>query len=68
MDYSQLSETTMQKDKRKLLKVVLEDDEDCSDKISLFLGRDADRRKEWIENNIDFSSKDEFTEEVSREK
>lgn len=68
MGYEQLSTTTMQPEKRKLLKVMLEDDEDCHDKISLFLGKDTDRRKDWIENNIDFTTKDEFMKEVSREK
>ncbi|MFA6829551.1 MAG: DNA topoisomerase IV subunit B [Bacilli bacterium] len=68
MNYEQLSSTTMQPEKRKLLKVVLEDDEDCHDKINIFLGKDSDRRKDWINNNIDFSVKDEFLQEVKNEK
>ena len=67
MDYSQLSETTMNPEHRKLLKVVLNDDEDASDKVSLFLGKDTDRRKEWINNNIDFATTDTFTKEVIRD-
>lgn len=67
MNYEQLSSTTMQPERRKLLQVVLNDDEDCHDKIAIFLGNDADRRKEWIENNIDFTVKDAFSKEVSRE-
>lgn len=66
MNYTQLAKTTMSKDGRKLLKVVLNDDEDASDKVSLFLGRDADRRKDWISNNIDFTTVDTFTKEVMR--
>ena len=68
MLYNQLSETTMKKDKRKLLQVKITDDDECSDKVNLFLGKDTDRRKEWIENNIDFTVKDAFTMEVSDEK
>ena len=64
MNYSQLSMTTMNPEHRKLLKVVLNDDDDASDKVSLFLGKDADRRKEWISNNIDFTVADSFTNEV----
>ena len=67
MNYTQLSSTTMNKEKRRLLQVKIVDDEDCSDKINLFLGKDSDRRKEWIENNIDFASKDPFTAEVGYE-
>lgn len=66
MDYSQLSSTTMNPEHRKLLKVCLKDDDDTSDKVSLFLGKDADRRKEWINNNIDFTVVDTFTNEVAK--
>ncbi len=68
MNYDQLSHTTMQPEKRKLLQVFIQDDEECKDKVNIFLGRDTDRRKDWIENNIDFTTKDNFTKEVKREK
>lgn len=68
MNYDQLSTTTMLPEKRKLLQVFIHDDEECKDKVNLFLGRDTDRRKDWIENNIDFTTKDSFTQEVEREK
>ena len=68
MNYSQLSVTTMQKSTRKLIQVSLDDDEDAHDKINTFLGKDADRRKEWIDNNIDFTNKDSFKEELKRER
>lgn len=64
MNYSQLSETTMDPSKRRLLKVVINDDDDTSDKVVLFLGKDADRRKDWISNNIDFTNEDSFTKEI----
>ncbi len=66
MDYTQLSSTTMNPEHRKLLKVLLKDDDDTGDKVSLFLGKDADRRKDWINNNIDFSVVDTFTNEVMK--
>ncbi len=64
MDYAQLSETTMNPERRKLLQVVLNDDDDTADKVTIFLGKDSDRRKEWISNNIDFTSTDTFLKEV----
>ncbi len=67
MNYTQLAKTTMAKDKRRLIQVKITDDDECSDKISLFLGKDSDRRKEWVENNIDFVVRDAFTKEVSNE-
>lgn len=66
MNYEQLSSTTMQPERRKLLQVMMADIEDAHDKLNLFMGRDTDRRKEWINNNIDFTTKDEFVEEVER--
>ncbi len=67
MNYDQLASTTMSRASRRLLKVYIADDEDAHDKVKLFLGKDTDRRKDWIENNIDFSMNDSFTEEVERE-
>lgn len=68
MNYSQLSETTMDPKKRRLLKVIINDDDDAGDKVSLFMGKDSDRRKEWISNNIDFNNNDNFTKEIVNEK
>jgi topoisomerase-4 subunit B len=68
MNYSQLASTTMDPAHRKLLQVIIKDDEEAKDKLDIFLGRDSDRRKDWIANNIDFSVKDTFTSEVEREK
>ncbi len=68
MNYEQLASTTMAPEHRKLIQVVIKDDEDAKDKVNLFLGKDSDRRKDWIDNNIDFSTKDSFIEEVGREK
>lgn len=64
MNYDQLAITTMNPEHRKLLKVHIHDDDDAHDKVNTFLGKDADRRKEWIENNIDFNINDSFDFEV----
>lgn len=66
MNYTQLSSTTMDPEHRKLLKVMIHDDEDAHDKVNIFLGKDSDRRKDWIENNIDFNTVDTFTTEVTK--
>ncbi len=64
MNYDQLASTTMQPEKRKLLQVKILDDEDCGEKVKLFMGDDSDPRKEWITNNIDFTTEDDFLQEV----
>jgi DNA gyrase/topoisomerase IV subunit B len=45
---------------------VIEDVDECKDKVDLFMGKDPERRKEWIANNIDFSHKEDYFEEVKR--
>ena len=66
MNYSQLSVTTRDPEHRRLIQVTIPDDDEAQDKVDLFLGKDADRRKEWIENNIDFNTTDTFTKEVRK--
>lgn len=58
MGAKELAETTMQRGFRKLKRLVLNDDDECSDKVNLFLGKDSDRRKDWINNQIDFTVTD----------
>lgn len=65
MNPSQLKETTMAKNTRKLIRIVCNDEEEASDKVNLFLGKDADRRKEWISENIDFSIRDIHFKEIN---
>ena len=66
MDAAQLGKTTMNKSTRTLIKLVIEDVDECKDKVDLFMGKDPERRKEWIANNIDFSHKEDYFEEVKR--
>lgn len=66
MDADQLGKTTMNKATRTLIRLEIDDVEDCKDKVDLFLGSDPERRKEWITTNIDFSHKEDHFEEVKR--
>lgn len=66
MDAAQLGKTTMNKGTRKLIQITIEDEDECEDKVNLFMGKDADRRKVWISNNIDFSYRTDVYEEVKR--
>lgn len=67
MNETELRETTMEKGKRRLTKITVEDVKTTTDKLILYLGKNkingktaADLRKEWIFDNIDFS----LTEDV----
>lgn len=68
MSAPQLGLTTMNPPYRKLCQVVApkEEEETCSDTVSLFMGKDADRRKEWIQANIDFGYKADFFERLKK--
>lgn len=65
MNPSQLGETTMNPKTRRLIQVVIDDQDECSDKVRLFMDKNfADKRKEWIDTNIDFSFKKDYFEEI----
>ena len=67
MDAEQLWKTTMDPKYRKLLQVVITDDNKANEMINLFMGKDAGPRYQWINENIDFSDKsDFFIEEVKQ--
>lgn len=70
MSPEQLSTTTMNPPFRKLLKVVTSENErdECADHVRLFMGKDSDRRKEWIQSNIDFGYKADFFERLKKGK
>ncbi len=60
MNAEQLWETTMDPTRRRLIQITMPDDNVASDKIDLFMGKDASRRQQWINENIDFSDKSDF--------
>ena len=61
MDANQLWKTTMDPNTRRLIQITMPDIESAGDKIELFMGKDASRRQAWINENIDFSNKDDFS-------
>ena len=60
MDADQLWATTMDPSRRRLIQIVMPDEMSAGDKIDLFMGKDASRRQTWINENIDFSDKNDF--------
>lgn len=68
MSAEQLGKTTMNPPYRKLLQVrcTPSDSQECDDTVRLFMGKDSDRRKDWIQNNIDFGYKEDFYERLKK--
>ena len=60
MDANQLWETTMDPASRTLIRVGLEDTYTAEKRVSILMGDKAERRREWIENNISFTLEDSF--------
>ena len=60
MDAKQLWETTMDPNKRQLIKLNIEDLVAVEREISILMGNDVEKRRNWIEQNIDFLEKDEY--------
>jgi len=60
MDADQLWDTTMDPEKRTLIKVTIEDAALCEKKISILMGNNAESRRKWIEDNIDFTLEEDY--------
>ena len=60
MNSDQLWETTMNPQTRTLIKVNIEDPLLAEKRINVLMGKDTTLRKQWIEENVDFSEKDDF--------
>ena len=60
MNADQLWETTMNPDTRTLIKVNIDDAVLVERRVSTLMGDKAELRKEWINNNVDFSLEDDF--------
>ena len=60
MDADQLWDTTMDPEKRTLIRVTIEDAALCEHKISVLMGNNADLRRKWIEDNIDFTLEEDY--------
>ena len=64
MNAEQLWETTMDPKRRQLLKVTIEDALVAEQRLNILMGNDAQLRRNWIEENINFNEVDSFIEEV----
>ncbi len=60
MDDKELRETTMDPDKRSLIKVSISDASLAEKRVSVLMGNKVDPRKEWIEENVDFTFEDNY--------
>ncbi len=60
MNATQLWETTMDPASRTLIRVGIEDGVKAERRVSVLMGDKAERRREWIENNISFTLEDDF--------
>ena len=60
MDATQLWETTMDPTTRSLIKVNIHDAALAEKRVSVLMGDKVDPRKEWIEENVEFSLEDNY--------
>ncbi len=60
MDAIQLKETTMDPDKRSLIKISIIDASLAEKRVSVLMGDKVEPRKEWIEENVEFSLEDNY--------
>ena len=60
MNAEQLSETTMKPGSRTLIKVNIEDASLAEKRVSILMGDEVAPRKEWIEENVEFSLEDDY--------
>ena len=60
MNAEQLWETTMDPEKRSLIKVSLTDASLAERRVSVLMGDNVEPRKQWIEENIEFTLEDNF--------
>ncbi len=60
MDATQLWETTMDPKTRSLIKVSINDAALAEKRVSILMGDKVDPRKDWIEENVEFSLEDNY--------
>ena len=61
MNADQLAETTMNPETRSLIRVSIDDASLVEKRVSVLMGDSVEPRKEWIEENVEFSLEDDFT-------
>ena len=60
MDATQLWETTMDPKTRSLIKVSISDAALAEKRVRVLMGDKVEPRKEWIEENVEFSLEDNY--------
>ena len=60
MNAEQLWETTMNPDTRSLIRVNISDAALVEKRVSVLMGDKVEPRKEWIEENVEFSLEDNY--------
>ncbi len=55
MNAEQLWDTTMNPETRSLIQVKLEDLAETETEIDILMGNDANRRRDWLENHVQFT-------------
>jgi len=60
MDADQLWDTTMDPEKRTLIQVSIDDAALCERRISVLMGDNAELRRKWIDENIDFTLEEDY--------
>jgi topoisomerase-4 subunit B len=60
MNADQLWDTTMNPDKRSIIKVNITDAAIAERRVSVLMGDKVEPRKEWIEENVEFSLEDDY--------
>ena len=60
MNAGELWETTMNPNTRTLVQVTLEDAALCERRVSVLMGNKAELRREWIDENIDFTLEEDY--------
>ena len=60
MNKTELWETTMNPETRTLIQVTLDDAAACERRVSVLMGSKAELRRQWIDENIDFTLEEEY--------
>lgn len=64
MNADQLKDTTMDPRTRLLIRVDIEDPFLVEKRVSILMGKDSSIRRQWVEENVDFNTVDNFIKEV----
>lgn len=67
MNANQLAETTMDKKKRVLMQVKIDDPLVVEKRIGILMGKDSQSRWNWIQENVTFNEEDSFLSEIEKE-